>query len=563
MQDLAGKVDTSIIRRVPCSSRVVLIGLLAFAGLMMLFAQPALAAYPEVGTPPMNAGATCTSCHTTYPTTHSLSNCTSCHSYAIGDPHYSVQPPGVTAAGSCLGGDYACHTKGPQSAYVHGSATDYFGDVSYLAQYGESYTGSPMLYGNYGAPYACVDCHNNPLYPTVPSHDAAALATQHQSTTPPAAGCFATGCHNSGLITEHAKYPAGTNKYQCSLCHSPDAPAAVKDAVAGGFTNCDACHTGAGDHAAIHVTATPAVACQASGCHPGATLIDVHGKSTCATCHSSADPTVTAAIAAGDKRCATCHPTADHAAIHVTATPAVACQAAGCHPGATLIDVHSKSTCATCHSSADPIVTAAIAAGDKRCATCHPTTDHAAIHVTATPAAPCQASGCHPGTNLLPIHSAITCAGCHQSSNPLVTGAIAAADKRCLTCHPTKNTPHGAGVRTWGTMDYYAWTSVGQSGSVLASVGANPTSPGVHGDYQTTTAKCGICHSVHRAKAGGVKLLNTDTATCAGCHIAGTSAVTNVVIALGHRRCPARWPPQLGERLLHVESVSRHQPPRS
>jgi predicted CXXCH cytochrome family protein len=91
-------------------------------------------------------------------------------------------------------------------------------------------------------------------------------------------------------------------------------------------------------------------------------------------------------------------------------------------------------------------------------------------------------------------------------------------------------------------MDYYAWTSVGQSGSVLGSVGANPTSPGVHGDYQTTTAKCGICHSVHRAKAGGVKLLNTDTATCGGCHIAGTSTVTNVVIAWGTAAAPLAGP---------------------
>ena len=74
--------------------------------------------------------------------------------------------------------------------------------------------------------------------------------------------------------------------------------------------------------------ATPAVACQASGCHPGT---NAHRRctrrSTCADCHSSADPIVIAAIAAGDKRCATCHPSADHAAIHVTATPAVACQA--------------------------------------------------------------------------------------------------------------------------------------------------------------------------------------------------------------------------------------------
>ena len=72
---------------------------------------------------------------------------------------------------------------------------------------------------------------------------------------------------------------------------------------------------------------------------------------------------------------------------------------------------------------------------------------------------------------------------------------------------------------------------------------ANPTAGGgVHSNYQTTTAKCGICHSVHRAKSGGVKLLNTDTATCAGCHISGTSTVTNVVIAWGTVAAPLAGP---------------------
>ena len=111
------------VRRLPAmgiAASFALLVLLAFAGLMTLSAQPAFAAYPEVGTPPMSIGE-CTSCHTTYPTAHSLDNCASCHSYAIGDPHYTAQPRPITPAGSCLAGDYGCHTKGPQSAYVHGA----------------------------------------------------------------------------------------------------------------------------------------------------------------------------------------------------------------------------------------------------------------------------------------------------------------------------------------------------------------------------------------------------------------------------------------------------------
>jgi predicted CXXCH cytochrome family protein len=81
--------------------------------------------------------------------------------------------------------------------------------------------------------------------------------------------------------------------------------------------------------------------------------------------------------------------------------------------------------------------------------------------------------------------------------------------------------------------DYYSWGSQAgdNNGALLSSVGANPTNPGVHGNYLANTAKCGICHSVHRANASGVKLLNTATATCAGCHKAGTSTVTNVTVS--------------------------------
>ncbi|NTU70914.1 MAG: hypothetical protein HGB10_03720 [Coriobacteriia bacterium] len=106
-------------------------------------------------------------------------------------------------------------------------------------------------------------------------------------------------------------------------------------------------------------------------------------------------------------------------------------------------------------------------------------------------------------------------------------------------------------AKTWNYQaDYYSWGStsgsglsavasetLGQGGSAAESSGFANTNAtaggGVHSNYASTTAKCGICHSVHRAKANGVHLLNTADATCAGCHISGTSTVTNVVIAWG------------------------------
>ncbi len=154
---------------------------------------------------------------------------------------------------------------------------------------------------------------------------------------------------------------------------------------------------------------------------------------------------------------------------------------------------------------------------------------------------------CH-GSDVAGLHP--DCSTCHNPTPP--TGAT------CVTCHAEKSAPHGAAAKTWNYQaDYYSWGSYPGSGvpgvgsvtlgnggtSVLADQNTNQTAGGgVHSNYQTTTAKCGICHSVHRAKAGGVKLLNTATATCAGCHISGTSTVTNVVIAWGTVAAPLAGP---------------------
>ena len=116
-------------------------------------------------------------------------------------------------------------------------------------------------------------------------------------------------------------------------------------------------------------------------------------------------------------------------------------------------------------------------------------------------------------------------------------------------------TAFATAAKTWNYQeDYYTWGSfltdpiTGAPGTVtlgdggdLGSPNANPENPGVHGNYQTTTAKCGICHSVHRANASGVKLLDTSTATCGGCHIA-PSTVTNIDIAWGTDAAPLAGP---------------------
>jgi predicted CXXCH cytochrome family protein len=171
-------------------------------------------------------------------------------------------------------------------------------------------------------------------------------------------------------------------------------------------------------------------------------------------------------------------------------------------------------------------VTDAISAGDKRCATCHPSGGtHTTSHESALGRPDCLE--CHK-SNIAEEHEN-NCDKCHQSTDPVVIAAISAGRGDCGACH----TPglHAAGFFSNKT-DYYAWTTTPgprNTGTPLGEVGANPTNPGVHANYQATTAKCGICHSVHRANAAGTKLMRTGDASCAGCHTTGTTVTTKLV----------------------------------
>src|SRR5512137_2913467 len=82
---------------------------------------------------------------------------------------------------------------------------------------------------------------------------------------------------------------------------------------------------------------------------------------------------------------------------------------------------------------------------------------------------------------------------------------------------------------------YYQWNKPAvippgtASPAGLFNIGDNPTNPGAHANYLATTAKCGMCHSVHRAAGSGVKLLPTDNTTCGCCHIGSTAITAKLV----------------------------------
>ncbi|MDZ4169679.1 MAG: hypothetical protein U1E26_08490 [Coriobacteriia bacterium] len=175
---------------------------------------------------------------------------------------------------------------------------------------------------------------------------------------------------------------------------------------------------------------------------------------------------------------------------------------------------HRADSCGFCHSPDHPLIPQHTDAGT------------AAAHVNDTS----DCMNCH-GPTLYAAHDAYpTCGVCHDSADSRVRAAISSEDHSCGACHdinPINNHP-GSAVKTWSPEDYYAWDT--RVNPMLMEIGDNPYLPGVHGNYTANTAKCGVCHSVHRAKAGGTKLLNTAVATCAGCHQTG-STVTDVVVS--------------------------------
>jgi hypothetical protein len=183
-------------------------------------------------------------------------------------------------------------------------------------------------------------------------------------------------------------------------------------------------------------------------------------------------------------------------------------------------------------------VTGAIAAHDKRCATCHPSAivDHVTVHITALPAVSCQDVGCHPGTNLLDIHLgmhlALTCVDCHQSPNPIVTGAIAAHDKRCATCHPSQ----------------HAALHTSSGGSDFVSVGVQ--SDGDHNGEEGVYASCLECHAS--------SLFTVHASNCALCHGSSASDVVKAAIKANDTSCVTCHPSHhYGQIGAHIAMVSQ------
>ena len=405
--------------------------------------------FKVVAPAPMSDGSYCGNCHVA--SAHPFGNCSGCHQdYPGYDPHDSNP---AAPMGECVD----CHGPG-------GSHNQY-----YISN--------------------CAWCHSGTWAHIPAGHEAATVEQAHVTAT---AGCEL--CHATSLVTEHAQYPTDSPfKYQCTTCHASTTQA-VRDAIAAPDTRCTACHGATAGHTDLHAGGFTDPNCDS--CHEANLTVEHTGG--CASCHSSTDPAVTAAIASGEAACWSCHELVGHTELHESAL------------GGNCVDCHDAN-----------LVTEHVGKRGLGCAACH-------VGSSASEKPAKAGAGAPKPSRETPLESHVGLASTPDLGD--VADAIASGTTDCEACHDPSYHPEM--IVTWGADDYYSWTSTATvGGAALGSLGANPENPGVHAGYQATTAKCGICHSVHRANAAGTRLLDTATATCAGCHRAGTSTVTDVVVS--------------------------------
>ena len=438
-------------------------------------------------------GGTTTGCHNLVSdgsggfTIEVVRDCIVCH----GQVDHLTQHNMLSAATDCAG----CHTQTPVAEHLNRTSTCFTCHNSTKPEVQQT-----IAAGKAGTPVNCLNCHGAVNH--IAQHDKAVpapdcvqchaqgvvyehlnrtstCATCHQSTRPEVQKAIADGragitvdcvtchgavnhiaqhdkvstptdcssCHNQGVVYEHT-----TRHSTCATCHA-STNATVQQTIAAGragtMVSCANCH-GTPNHIAQHDKALASVDC--AQCHNlGVVNEHLSRTSTCATCHSSTNPTVQQTIAAGKAGtavyCVNCHTDVNHIAQHDKVVTAPDC--AQCHTqGVVYEHLNRSSTCTTCHASTNPTVQQTIAAGRAgttvNCVNCHGSVNHVAQHDKAQAAPEC--AQCHT-KSVLDEHltRTSTCATCHSSSRTEVQSAIAAGRAgtvvTCVTCHGQYNHP--------------------------------------------------------------------------------------------------------------------------
>ncbi|NTU72060.1 MAG: hypothetical protein HGB10_09620 [Coriobacteriia bacterium] len=227
-----------------------------------------------------------------------------------------------------------------------------------------------------------------------------------------------------------------------------------------------------------------------------------------------------------DHPCDACHEVSwGHAGtpadIHANA---VASTCVPCHDSELTVEHNGRTTttgaaftCATCHETTDPVVRAAINAGNSECSACHSNTDHAAAHGSSVASTPLGTTGtvcgdCHVADiqveHSLPSasSSALACANCHPTPRDTLTPAWAAG---CVQggCHPA-----GTPAEMHGNSATAHAPAAGNAACFATGCHVGTDISAIHASAATTVAgtprtSCMVCHS------GGVPA-SKDCTTC-------------------------------------------------
>lgn len=348
-------------------------------------------------------------------------------------------------------------------------------------------------------------------------------------------GC--TSCHQQQMDAEHSARGFG-----CGTCHQPDyrrhepmqcaSPTCHPGPIPGfktympgraQHTGCETCHqpwTPPG-----YLGHDPAACSMCHGSFDGPRVYEPERwwfpHSGCETCHGNPVPwtPVQRSMKLDNRACEGCHEPAqihpDQYASHQSTQDLSGCS---CHQS-NLTQIQGHVDCALCHGSPVAGVQSAISGGRTDCVACHATTDHVAIHVSATSSGCFGGSGCHPASkNLADVHDlyagpgseheqyATSCALCHE--NPAVDTTTSGT--RCTPACHDGSTHDGRNAKHATTAASASCTAKCHSADILT----------VHGAY-ADLERCGTCH-----QRKDIWSMNGD---CANCHEGHTHPAAAIV----------------------------------
>lgn len=267
-------------------------------------------------------------------------------------------------------------------------------------------------------------------------------------------------CHSGTMVDRHHLLIQAEG-FACTYCHAIRWDPVKNSYYPEVIRDCVVCHGSKGHEAAHDMAFIDSPDCLQ--CHNGNVVTEHSNRGFgCNACHNSTNPTMQQAIERGMNGqpvyCRDCHGVASHEAAHEKAV--VPYQDCGnCH-ATNVVTEHAYRylDCAVCHSSSDPAVINAIAAGkngqEVYCADCHVSFgNHTSQHDrTSLPSPGC--ANCHVA-NVVTEHENNTvpnyCFSCHAIADAVVKVSIdngmAGGNITCSACHPahhgkTNQPPH-------------------------------------------------------------------------------------------------------------------------